>query len=174
MKKNIISSLLILIALFIFGLSLVIWAENVTNIVSIVFGCITIIYGLAILIDYIRKDIKTLNDNLKLIFGIITIVLGGILVFKTDFLKELISFIIGIYVVLTSLLKLQETMNVQKSLGIKLTKNIIISVVEIIIGVLCIFGKFIVPDFFVKFIGIMLMIYSVLGIYNQIVISKNN
>lgn len=174
MKKNIISSLLILIALFIFGLSLVIWAENVTNIVSIVFGCITIIYGLAILIDYIRKDIKTLNDNLKLIFGIITIVLGGILVFKTNFLKELISFIIGIYVVLTSLLKLQETMNVQKSLGIKLTKNIIISVVEIIIGVLCIFGKFIVPDFFVKFIGIMLMIYSVLGIYNQIVISKNN
>ena len=174
MKKNIISSLLILIALFIFGLSLVIWAENVTNIVSIVFGCITIIYGLAILIDYIRKDIKTLNDNLKLIFGIITIVLGGILVFKTDFLKELISFIIGIYVVLTSLLKLQETMNVQKSLGIKLTKNIIISVVEIIIGVLCIFGKFIVPDFFVKFIGIMLMIYSVLGIYNQIIISKNN
>ena len=115
-----------------------------------------------------------MNDNFKLIFGIVAIVLGGILIFKTDFLKELISFIIGIYVVLTSLLKLQEALTLQKTVGVKLTKAIVISIIEIIIGVLCIFGKFIVPDFFIKFIGIMLMIYSVLGIYNQIVIGKNN
>ena len=174
MKKSFISSLLILIIMFIFGLSLVIWAEDVTNIISIIFGCITVVYGLAILIDYIKKDVKSMNDNFKLIFGIVAIVLGGILIFKTDFLKELISFIIGIYVVLTSLLKLQEALTLQKTVGVKLTKAIVISIIEIIIGVLCIFGKFIVPDFFIKFIGIMLMIYSVLGIYNQIVIGKNN
>lgn len=154
---------------FIIGLCLYLWAQEITNLISIIIGVIFILYGILMVIYYFKnKDGDTLS-NFKLIYGIFAFVFGMILVTRTSFLKELISFVIGIYIVLASIFKMQESLRL-KDVYIGYKKPLILSVIGLVIGILCIIGKFIVPDFINMIIGLVLMLYSFIDIINIIII----
>lgn len=172
MKKNNLSEILMLICVLVLGICLTIWADKVTNIVSIFLGILAVLYSVVVFVNYFRNNTKVLNDRLGFIYGIIILVIGFVLIFRVDFLKELISFVIGIYVILTSIIKLHESIILSKNINTKMTTSIILSVVGIIIGILCIVGKFLVPDIIVKYIGVMLILYSVISITNIIIIGR--
>ncbi len=171
-KKNLSEILLNAISITL-GICLFLWAEKVTNVVSICLGCLAIIYSLITIYNYFKSDNRITVDTLRFIWSIVVLVVGFILIFRVDFLKELISFIVGVYIVLNSLLQLQEILIIKRDSEDKLQNPIILSLIQMLIGVLCIVGKFIVPDIIIKFIGIMLVIYGVINIVNTIIIKKN-
>lgn len=158
------------IVFFIVGLCLYLWAQEITNLVSIVVGVVLILYGLWMTIYYFRDKDKNAISNFKLVYGIGALVFGIILVTKTSFLKELISFVIGIYIVLASIFKMQEALSL-KDIYIGYKKPLILSIIGLVIGILCIVGKFIVPDVVNMIIGLVLMIYSILDIISTIMIN---
>ena len=172
MKKEVISELLMSFCVLILGVCLAIWADKVTTVVSILLGCVAIIYGGSALVNYFRNKERIFNDNVEFIFGIIVLVIGGILIFKVDFLKELISFVIGIYILLTSILRLSETIKLERMSNTKITSSIILSILGIVIGIMCITFKFLFPDIIVTYIGVLLIIYSVINIVNLIIIGR--
>lgn len=172
MKKNIISEIIMLLCVLGLGLSLVIWADKVTNLVSIFLGILAIAYGIIIFVNYFRNNTKVLNDRLEFIYGIVILVIGFILIFKVDFLKELVSFVIGIYILLSSILKLHENITISKRINSKKTTGIVFGVIGIIIGILCIVGKMLFPDIIIKYVGVMLIIYSIVSILNLIIIGR--
>ena len=51
------------------------------------------------IVYYFRTKTKDAIDNFKLIYDIINLVFESVLVVKTYFLKELVSFVIGIYAI---------------------------------------------------------------------------
>lgn len=166
MKDKKISDIVLAVCLFVFGIFLVIWAERITKIVSILLGIVGILYAIMMFVNYFKKDEKTFGNTLNFIYGIFILVIGCILVFRVSFLKELISFIVGIYIVLSSTMKLHEILSLQKKDNVKLTNSIVIVLVLILLGVLCILGKFLIPDLIVRVIGVILVIYSVMMIIN--------
>ncbi len=172
MKKSIISEIIMFMCLLLLGISLFIWADKVTTIASIILGIIAILYGVVACVNYFKNQDKLMNDRLVFIYGIVIMVIGFVLIFKVGFLKELISFIIGIYIIFTSGIKLHESITVGKKLNVKLKGATILSVVGIIIGILCIAGKFLIPDMIVKYIGILLIIYSIVSIIQLIFLNK--
>lgn len=172
MKKNYLSEILMYLCLLALGLALTIWADKVTNIVSIILGIVAIMYGVIVSVNYFKNQNKVFNDSLTFIYGIIVMVIGFVLVFRVSVLKELISFIIGIYIVLSSILKLSESVSVGKKINVKLKGATILSIIGIFIGILCIAGKFLIPDIIIKFIGIMLIIYSIISVVELILINK--
>lgn len=172
MKKNILSEILMYVIILLLGLALTIWADKVTSLVSILLGSLAILYSIVGFVNYFKNKDRIMNDNLEFIYAIIIFVIGLVLVIKVNFLKELVSFIIGIYILLSSILKLQESILLGKSLNTKLTGATILSIVGIFIGILCIVGRFIIPDAIVTYIGIMLIIYSIISIAELILINK--
>jgi uncharacterized membrane protein HdeD (DUF308 family) len=172
MKKAILAEVLMLLCTLILGVCLVIWADKVTTVVSILLGCIAIFYGIAAFVNYFGNDEKIMADRMQFVFGIVVLVIGFILIFKVDFLKELVSYIIGIYILLTSIIKLKECISLRKELKIKMTGALVLSILGIVIGIMCIVGKFIISDMIVKYIGIMLIIYSVISIIELILVKR--
>jgi len=170
MKDKKISDFVLIIGMFFLGILLTIWADKVTNIFSILLGILAIIYGIMTFISYFKNKDKTFGDMLSFIYGIVILVIGFILIFRVDFLKELISFVVGIYIVLTSLLKLHEILILQKNTNVRLTSSVVIALLGVLLGVLCICGKFLIPDMIVSFIGIILVIYSVMYILNIVLL----
>lgn len=160
------------ICLLLLGVSLVIWADKVTTIASIILGIVAILYGVIACVNYFRNQDKLMNDRLTFIYGIVIMVIGFVLIFKVEFLKELISFIIGIYIIFTSCIKLHESITIGKKINVKLKGATILAIVGIIIGILCIAGKFLIPDMVVKYIGILLVIYSVISIVQLVLLNK--
>ena len=172
MKDKKISDIVLAFCLFVFGIFLVIWAERITKIVSILLGIVGILYAIMMFINYFKKNDKTFGNTLNFIYGIFILVIGCILIFRVDFLKELISFIIGIYIVLSSTLKLHEILVLQKKDNIKLNSSIIMTLILILLGILCILGKFLIPDLIVRVMGIILVIYSIMVIVNTIMLKR--
>lgn len=172
MKNKKISNAILVTCMLILGILLITWADKVTNIFSILLGILAIIYGIIAFINYFKTKDKTFGNMLSFIYGIIILVIGFVLVFRVDFLKELISFIVGIYIMLSSLLKLHEILVLQKDNNVKLTSSIVITIALVFLGVLCICGKFLIPDMIVRFIGIILVVYSVMFILNMILLKR--
>ena len=114
MRDKKISDVVLAICLLIFGIFLVIWADRITKIVSILLGIVGILYAIMIFVNYFKVKDKTFGNTLNFIYGIFILVIGFILVFRVEFLKELISFIVGIYIVLSSTIKLYEILKLQK------------------------------------------------------------
>ena len=172
MKKEIGNEIIMNIGILLLGICLTLWADKVTNLVSILLGIIAVVYAVYGFIGYFRNKERQIVDNLQLIYAITMLVIGGILIFKVDFLKELVSFIIGIYILLSSIIRLQEVIQVGKDLNTKVTSSIILSLVGIFIGVMCIVGKFLVPDIIITYIGILLIIYSIINVVNLVMIRR--
>ena len=172
MKKQILSEILMNVCILILGVCLTVWADKVTTLVSILLGILAIIYGISAFVSYFSNKDRVFNDNMEFIFGIVVLVIGGILIFKVDFLKELVSFVIGIYILLSSILRLIETIKLSKKLNVKMTISIILSIIGIVIGIMCITFKFLFPDVIVTYIGVLLIIYSIINIINLLIIGR--
>ena len=172
MKKEFLTETLMLVCTLILGVCLTVWADKVTTLVSILLGSLAVLYGIAAFINYFGNQEKIMHDRMQFIFGIVVLVIGFVLIFKVDFLKELVSFIIGIYIVLSSVLKLKECLDIKRKLNVKITGALVLSILGIVIGVMCIIGKFIISDMIVKYIGIMLIIYSVISFIELVMIKR--
>ena len=172
MKKSIFGEIVMFICIFLLGLALVLWAEKVTNVVSIVLGGVAVVYAIFGLVEYFKNKERGVRDNIVLIYVTTLLVVGGILIFKVDFLKELVSFIIGIYVLISSIIKLSECITLSKSLNTKMTGALVLSLVGILIGIMLIVGKFLFPDIIITYVGIMLIIYSIISIVNVILVNR--
>ena len=172
MKKDFWSEALMLLCVLILGVCLTVWADKVTTLVSILLGCLAVVYGISAFVSYFRNQDKIANDRMQFIFGIIVLVIGFTLIFKVEFLKELISFVIGIYILLSSIIRLKECLDVKKNLNAKMPSAIVLSVLGMLVGILCIVGKFLVPDMIVTYIGVMLIVYSIISFIELVIVKR--
>lgn len=167
MKKT-ISEMLVSISIFIIGLCLLIWAEKVTNLVSQIFGAILIIYGIITFILYLTSEERRPAD---IVYAIVLLVIGVILVAKPSIITEIISFIIGIYIIMSSILSISKTLDNKENNNFNLVLGL--SITALIIGVLCTLGKLLIPNVILQFVGLLLVIYSVINIINTLLLPKN-
>jgi len=163
---------LIDIILLILGIALLIWADKVVNGISIAIGSLFVLYAVYNFIAYFRSE-KKAADITKLIAGIAMIIAGGFLIVQTNFIKEIISFIVGIFVIFESMIKLQDSLKLRKANKEAAKMPLILSVISLVCGVLCIFGKILIPDIFLQILGVMLIIFSFSDICGLLTIRKN-
>ena len=173
MNKEKISAVLFNFGILLVGISLILWADKVTNIVSIVLGCLIVFYGIINIINYFKVKDRVFGDSMHFVYGIFIVVIGSVLIFRVNFLKELVSFIVGIYILLASVIKLYDYFVTKKNNNVKITSSLILSLIGVVIGILCIVGKFLLPDIILNFIGYMLVIYSLVDTSNLIILGKN-
>ena len=139
MKKK-ISDILLSLLLFIIGICLLFWSDEVIKAVSILLGSLFILYGVMTIIKYFKTEPRSV---LLISIGIISIVIGIILLFRKNIITETISFIVGIFIIISSIGSLTNAIE-QKSKNYMI--GIGLSVTGIIIGVLCVLGKILIPN----------------------------
>lgn len=166
MKKKFGDILISLIMLGI-GISLFMWAEKVTETVAIAFGCGLILYGLINGIGAYKSEQK---NAAALVMAVTCFVVGLILVIRPNIVSEIISFVIGIYILISGIIKLNITMDNKSSSKYKI--SLWLGIAEIVIGVLCILGKVLIPNIVLKFVGILLIIFGVVNIASTIILPK--
>ena len=167
--KNKVSDIVVSIIIFGIGICLLLWAESVINIVSILLGALLIINGIFNAIAYFKnQDNKAINITA----ATFKIVIGTILLAKPSLLSEIISFIIGLFILITSIANLINTLNNKNANNYNVTLGL--SITGIIIGILCIIGKFLIPNIILEFIGLMLIIFSIVNIIDTILLANEN
>lgn len=154
------------------GICLLIWADKVTTMISIIIGVTFLVYAAYNLIAYFRVENRSLADQAKLISGIALAIAGIFLVTQSDFLKELISIFIGLFILVESILRLQDVL-ASKNVNPNYKNSLGLAIIGVACGALCIFGKIVIPDLIFQVLGVILIIFALTDTAGGIMVSKS-
>lgn len=160
-KKKIPSYVTILadVALLILGIGMVCWANTIIDVISKVIGVIFIVYALYCFIAYIRVEEKRNSDLPMLISGIALTIVGFFFFTQSGLISRFVSFVVGAFVTIISIIHLQNVL-ATKAINKNFKISLAFTLVSLLAGIACIFGKVLLPESFVLVMGIALIIFA--------------
>lgn len=160
-KKKIPSYVTILadVALLILGIGMVCWADTIIDVISKVIGVIFIVYALYCFIAYIRVEEKRNSDLPMLISGIALAIVGFFFFTQSGLISRFVSFVVGAFVTIISIIHLQNVL-ATKAINKNFKISLAFTLVSLLAGIACIFGKVLLPESFVLVMGIALIIFA--------------
>ncbi len=171
-SKIIKSSIWSSIALVILGILLFFFSELTIISISYVIGGILVAIGVIALLKYINNINKEAKNELDLVYGLVTIILGIIVISNPKAIASIIPFILGIIIVISSASKIEYSFELKKSNHHLWKSTLIMSLVTLLCGILLIFNPFAGAEFITKVIGIILFVYGILDIVSTFRIRK--
>ena len=157
-------------ALLAVGVCFVVWADKVTEWIAIALGVLALIAACV----HAAKFFKTKPED-RTTSGLLGVILfaaiGILLVSRADFVKGAISFIIGIYIILSCSLQLMSFSGLRRATGIR-SRFVVWPIIGVVIGILCITGQFIIPDALATLTGVALIIYAIVYLFGLFSIEK--
>ena len=158
-KESSIDKIVSPVALLCVGICFVVWADQVTEWIAILLGFVALIYAAVSIAKFI-KTAPEKRTTLSLFYIVLSACAGILLVSRAGFVKEAISFVIGIYIILTCSVQLLNISTARRKTDLKVG-SYLWPTLGIVIGILCISGQFIIPNELARLTGIALIIYAI-------------
>ncbi len=166
------SSMITSIFLFVLGGLLLFKSEGTIVTISYVIGGILISLGVVAIIRYVLNK-KVKSSELDILYGIVTIILGVIIISNPKALASIIPIVLGVCIVLSSSAKLQYAFELKRDNNSLWIMTMVVSIVSTLCGIILIFNPFQGAKLITQVVGIFIMIYAVLDIISTITIKKN-
>lgn len=166
MNKIFNASVITSVIILVLGIFLFIQPDTIIHMISIILGGIILIPGITSLIDYFKNKYQP-----SLISGVITIIIGMILIVNTKLVASILPFILGIYFIVNGINRLQYALQLKKQ-AIPYSTSLVFSILIIICGILFIINPFEGALVITKVMGVFMIIYAVLDLSNTIYIKK--
>lgn len=163
------SSLISSVGLSILGILLIFESEATIVSISYIIGGILIAMGVLGIMRYFYSEINNLMD---IIYGVVTVILGLVVILNPQAIASIIPFIIGILIIISSVTKLQYALTLNKYKNPLWKTTLIISIITLIFGLVLIFNPFAGAVFITKLVGALILLYGILDIISTMTIKK--
>ena len=158
-KGMIVSSVLT----FILGLILLIEADGAVKFLTFLIALFAILMGVFQLIEYLRMPRENKMTSLSMMLGIFFLAVGIFLMINLESLVKFITLVIGLCIAVKSVFKIQFALNLRE-LSDKWKYNLIVGLIGLTLGVLLVFNPFKSAVIFLRIIGLVLAISSIVEI----------
>lgn len=168
------SSILGAISLVVLGILLIFESEATIVTISYAIGGILVAIGVLALLKF-YKEVKDNDDDdtgMDLVYGIISIVLGIVVISNPKAVASIIPIVMGLIIILNSGTKLQYSIELKRNNNNLWKSTMILSLISTLCGVLLIFNPFKGAAFLTKLIGFLILLYAVLDIISTITIKS--
>lgn len=173
MKKFFRSSLITSLFLIALGLLLIFQSDAVIYSISYIIGGTLIAIGVLAIIKFIQNTNNEQKAELDIVYGIVSVILGIIVIKNPQAIASIIPAILGISIVISSATKLQYAFEL-KANGNNLWKTtMVISIISTLCGIVLLFNPFKALSSFTKVVGIFIVIYAVLDMISTFTIKRN-
>ena len=173
MKKFFRSSLISSIILMIIGVLLILQSEITIITISYLIGTLLIAMGAIAIIKFIKNINNVAREELDIFYGVVTIILGVIVVYNPEAIASIIPIIIGIGIIINSATKLQYALELRESLNNQWKTTVVISIISAVCGVILICNPFKGAVVIMQILGGLIVAYSILDRGSTITIKKN-
>ena len=173
LKKFFRSSIIISVILIALGLLLIFYSAETIKFISYVVGAIIIAIGTTAIIRFVQNMNDPLKNPFDIAYGIISIVLGILIITNPTAIASFIPIVLGIGIIISSAMKLQYALELRVSSNPLWKGTLIVSLVSIICGLVLIFNPFQAAEAFTMIMGILIIAYSILDICSSVVIRRN-
>lgn len=168
MRKSLISDIVVSIIMFGIGLFLLMYGQATLDTIVVVLGVSLILYGVFNIGTYFRYRLAN-NPITNLVYGVISTIFGIVLVIDPGVISRIIAFIVGAIILFISIPSLIDGIKNKDKVN---TISIGLSIAGIVIGVLCLIGKLLPTEILCKFLGLMLIIYSIVNFINTVLLNQ--
>ena len=173
-KKVIWPSLISSIFLLLLGLLLFFKSGATLIAISYLIGGILSAVGIIAIINFLRNSSKDIFNQLNIIYGVVSIVAGIFLVTVPEFIGSIIPVVVGITVIISSSLKLQQALFLKNMNSKYFMPSLIMAILCLVCGVVILFNPFTSAVVVTKMIGLFMIIYAVLDIINSLILRKSS
>ena len=174
MERYLKSSILTSTLLFCLGILLIFESEVTVITISYVIGSILVAAGTFALIRYISVNKKGFDaSELDLLYGIVTIILGILIITHPQAIASIIPIILGIAIIISSASKIQYAFNLKNNENELWKTTMAIAIISTICGIVLLFNPFAGALLLMRIVGIFIVIYSILDIVSTYIIKKN-
>jgi uncharacterized membrane protein HdeD (DUF308 family) len=173
MKKFFRSSILTSLLLVILGILLVAFSDETIIAISYFIGGVLVLIGVVGIIDYVRKIKTNYKSELDLIYGIVTIILGVLIITHPKSIASIINYVLGVIIIINSASKFNYSLQLRNSSNNIWKTTMLVSILTGICGIVLIFNPFKTASAIISIIGIIIIVYGVLDIVSTIFIKRN-
>ena len=159
------NSIILSIILLVFGLFMYTNPISTINVMMIVFGVILVLDGLVHLVSYfaIKDDYRFFSS--ELVQAIIYIILGFLLMLNYYNISYLLPIVLGIWIVVESLFKLQIALNIRDIYDSHWGLLLGMSIITVLLGAVILFNPVQSLALLTRICGVVLMIAEVISIF---------
>lgn len=160
------------IALFLLGLLMIIFKNQISAIICVAIGIILGIWGIIRLVKYFANDKTEALSSFGLAQGIALISFSVVFIIKPELLSGIVSVLLGIILIITGVVKLQYAVDMIKLKTKLWLVPLFGSIVSIALGVL----SFIYTDmsWLMIFVGIALMVTAVWDLISVLLLARTS
>lgn len=162
------NSIVLSIVLLVFGLFMFTRPISTINVLMIVFGVILVLDGLVHLVSYfsIKNDYRFFSG--ELVQAIIYIILGFVLMINYYNVSYLLPIILGIWIIVDSIFKLQISMNIRDIYDSHWGVLLALSILTGLFGMIVLFNPVSSLELLTRVCGAILMIVELISIFEDI------
>ena len=153
------------VCLIVVGIILLIFPQIALNVMCKIIGLFLVIYGIVKLSSYFSKDLFELAFQFDFGLGIVSLVLGIIMLFRTGRIIDILSVVVGIFVIVDAGLRIQTALEAKKFGLSKWWLMLIMSLAAAILGILLIVLPYQTTGFVVRLIGLNLVLDGVMNLF---------
>lgn len=164
---------LLSIAYIIVGIILILWPGTAVKAVCYVISAILIIYGAYRIIRYFRSNVAERYNQFDLAIGIIAAVIGIFILIRPYLFASILPFVIGLCILVDSILKFQNALDLKKSGMNRWQLPMIISIITAVLGVILIINPFGATKTLVTCMGLFFIIDGIANIFSAGLVIKN-
>lgn len=171
-KKSKLLFLLLSAVDIILGVCIVVWPGFFALSLCYIFGALTLIFGIANIVCYIRRDIFGIPLFSELTFGILETIIGLLLIIHPAGILTFLPAFIGILIIIDSLIKVEASVDLCRA-GIRGWWLILtLSVICALFGIILVIDPFEGADLLMIMIGISLIADGAENICAALYVSK--
>lgn len=171
-KKYEKNSILINIIMIVVSVLLILNPAGILNIVMLVFGIGVFIDGIFHIVSYFltEKEARIFSGNL--FEGVLSTVAGILILCNKSLLISMIPIVIGIWILIKSIMKLQLAFNFKSADSKKWIPLLVSSIISILLGFLIILNPFSAAYTVTIIAGVVLLVFAIYDLIESIAILR--
>lgn len=169
-KKYSKNTLVISILLLILSIFLMLKPLSSINVIVRLFASIIAIDGIIHIVSYFKTPQELKILSFEFLEGIVEIIGGGLTIFFPQWISAMFPIIIGMWIILSSVIKFQLALNLKNVEGSNWLMLLILSIITTILGVLIVFNPIISTITITAICGIILFATELINVIEYIFI----
>lgn len=170
-NKIFTTSILTSVVFIALGIFLLTKPDTTIKIISYTIGIIIILLGAISFGKYFsgKKD----GIDFSVIYGVLSMVMGLIIILNPTALATLIPFVLGFWMIINSIIKIQYSLDLKNYDNNAWIPTLVIALLTLVWGLILVFNPFGGAMAITQMIGIFIIIYSILDIVESSILHKN-
>ena len=170
-KRFVLPSMLVSVLMLIIGVVIFIYPETTLEFIAKIIGAAVIGLGIVGIIQYVNHRGED-SFKLNIFYTTAVVILGIIMMCSYKFVSSIIPIVLGAWIIIDSLIKIRICVGMKGSGMRTWVYPFVMGFLTLIIGIVLVFNPFASAVAIMKIGAILLIIYSIIDIIQNIMIIK--